>query len=71
MLAALVVSVIATSFDERGERQIQAASKIGWSINSRASAKTGAKSRLSGVDSVAWAGSSRLGVFSAGAEDRS
>jgi hypothetical protein len=46
MLAALVVSVIVTSFDERGERQIQAASKIGWSISSGAPAKIGAKSRL-------------------------
>jgi len=41
-----VDSVIAASFDERGEPQIHAAAKIGWSTCSPALPRQRAKSRL-------------------------
>jgi len=47
MLVARVDSVIAASFDERGEPQIHAAAKIGWSTHSPALPRQRAKSRMS------------------------
>jgi len=52
MLAARVDSVIATSFDERGEPLNHATAKIGWSINSPALLRQRAKSRFRAMSST-------------------